>query len=65
MQRLLPSFRTPLEHIERRLHGEGDGFCWSSLLCYLLSIEIKKLKEIDKAYFLIYNWQFYRYLNVS
>lgn len=27
MQRLLPSFRTPLEHIERRIHGEGDGFC--------------------------------------
>lgn len=27
MQRLLPSFRNPLEHIERRIHGEGDGFC--------------------------------------
>jgi hypothetical protein len=27
MQRLLPSFRVPLEHLERRLHGEGDGFC--------------------------------------
>lgn len=27
MQRVLPSFRTPLEHIERRVHGEGDGFC--------------------------------------
>lgn len=26
MQRLLPSFRTPLEHIERRLHGQGDGY---------------------------------------
>lgn len=27
MQRLLPSFRAPLEHLERRVHGEGDGFC--------------------------------------
>ena len=26
MQRLLPSFRAPLEHIERRVHGEGDGY---------------------------------------
>lgn len=26
MQRLMPSFRSPLEHIERRLHGEGDGY---------------------------------------
>ena len=27
MQRLIPSYRAPLEHIERRIHGEGDGFC--------------------------------------
>lgn len=27
MQRLLPSYKAPLEHLERRLHGEGDGFC--------------------------------------
>lgn len=26
MQRLLPSYRVPLEHLERRVHGEGDGF---------------------------------------
>jgi len=25
MQRLLPSFRLPLEHIEMRKHGENDG----------------------------------------
>lgn len=36
MQRLMPSFRTPLEHIERRLHGEGDGYLWlsCSVFCY-------------------------------
>lgn len=27
MNNLLPSFRGPLEHLERRVHGEGDGFC--------------------------------------
>lgn len=42
MQRLLPSFRTPLEHIERRIHGEGDGFCWlfGSIFCILNYITI-------------------------
>lgn len=36
MQRLLPSFRVPLEHLERRLHGEGDGFCWLSRIIHLV-----------------------------
>lgn len=26
IQRLLPSYRVPLEHLERRVHGEGDGY---------------------------------------
>jgi hypothetical protein len=27
MQKILPSYRGPIEHLEKRLHGEGDGFC--------------------------------------
>ena len=37
MQRLLPSYRVPLEHLERRVHGEGDGFLWSSYSIICLS----------------------------
>lgn len=27
MQKCIPSYRTELEHMERRLKGEGDGHC--------------------------------------
>lgn len=45
MQRVSPTYRTELEHIERRQKTTGDGFCW--LLGYLMLTLCYKILEIN------------------